>query len=212
MIDPKFRELITLLSVVLSPHFYNKDKSFEAFWVFNWLKKNFWKRLKLLLNTKILYRICVFINKRNEQNNYESNIIPIQFFLLWISTILWDIPLYELDISIRVRFVFIIYSILLILLLLVKSVLFTTPRIEEILNSIIANDYYKGFHWRIQNLLAYHGVSFHQVSYHLNRHKEVMPSMALPSQKSIIFNKTQSIAYDSSIQCRNKPWFSIISK
>ncbi|QDK25227.1 hypothetical protein [Leptospira weilii] len=197
MIDPKFRELIAQLSVVLSPHFYNKDRSFEAFWIFNWLKKNFWKRLKLL------YRICIPIHKRNEQNNYESTIIPIRFFLLWISTILWDIPLYELDISIRVRFIFITYSILLIPLLL-KSALFTTPRIEEILNSIIANDYYKVFHWRIQNLVAYHGVPFHQVSYHLNQHKRIM---AFISQLNI-----QIIGIQNKTQTRTKPWFSIISK
>ncbi len=207
MIDPKFRELKAQLSVILSPHFYNKDRSFEAFWAFNWLKKYFWTRLKLLLNTKILYRICVLIHKRNEQNNFENIIVLIQFFLLWIFTVHWDMLLCELDINIRLKFVFIIYSILLIPLLLVKSVFFTTPRIKEILNSIIVNEYYKGFHWRLQNLSAYLEVSFYQVSYHLNRHKG-----AMPSQKSIIFNKIQSISYDSSIQYRSIPWFSIISK
>lgn len=83
MIDSKVSEFIVCLSVVLSPLFYNKHRSFKTFWTINYLNKYFGKKSRQLLHLNKLNRFWFHINKRNNQrqNYFENKYFSIQLMI-----------------------------------------------------------------------------------------------------------------------------------
>ncbi len=79
MIDSKVSEFIVCLSVLLSPLFYNKHRSFKTFWTINYFGKIF----RQVLHLNKLNRFWFHINKRNHQrqNYFENKYFSIQLLI-----------------------------------------------------------------------------------------------------------------------------------
>ncbi|EMM74745.1 DNA-binding helix-turn-helix protein [Leptospira weilii str. 2006001855] len=99
------------------------------------INRFFWKKIRFLY-IKFPKKFTQ-LNRNRGKDNFEDIIIPIQFFLLWLSTTLWDTKLYELDISIKLKFVTLIYGLQLLPLVLVRPALKSILGIESSFLSIV---------------------------------------------------------------------------
>ncbi|EMY16113.1 putative membrane protein [Leptospira weilii str. Ecochallenge] len=99
------------------------------------INRFFWKKIRFLYIK--FPKKFTRLNRNRGKDNFEDIIIPIQFFLLWLSTTLWDTKLYELDISIKLKFVALIYGLQLVPLVLVRPALKSILGIESSFLSIV---------------------------------------------------------------------------
>ncbi|EMO62302.1 DNA-binding helix-turn-helix protein [Leptospira borgpetersenii serovar Pomona str. 200901868] len=103
------------------------------------INRFFGKKIRFLY-IKFLKKFTRFwfrFNQNRGKEKFEDIIIPIQFFLLWLSTTLWDTKLYELDINIKLKFITLIYGLQLLPLVLLRSALKLILGIESSFLSIV---------------------------------------------------------------------------